>query len=543
VLQENSERRWAWAAWGVFALALTLRLWGITFGIPNLIRIDEEAVVGAMTTLWYTMNPKPFLTYPTLTAHMVQVIWLPVYLILRGSLGNIKYNQFVFSAEYQPYIHLTARIYSAFASAATVFPLVRLGHLLSVPWVGLGAAVLWAVAFLPVRDGHFGLADSMVTLACTWCVVACVSFIVRRQATGGAVNVRGAVFVGATVAWAFAAKYSAPAVVVGAATLILACRSGKELLWAVVAAAGTTLVLFPEGVLHPDLVVEIARFQRWSTSRFEAGNPVGWVYFATFTLPYGMGWPLTILSLVGFVVGVARFRWTFVPVILFAAFHYGFQGHVRGIFSRHLDPMLPVMCFAAALAVWAAYDFLKARAHPTVAKAVAAGLFALMVVPNLLNSLAMNALFAAKDTQTQTTEFLLARDRKTPVYTSGVVIALPGRSQATMVKPETLDALRAAPPDPTGAGCYLVTAEYAPGFRYGSPPDEREAVAALPDCEEVATFSPFRGEGIPELVTERHDLWFAPMAQFERVKSLGPLIRVYHCRRVAGEKKSVVRSQ
>ena len=72
-------------------------------------------------------------------------------------------------------VFLTARLLSATAGVASVFVLFRVARRLFGERTALVAALFLALAFLHVRDSHFGVPDTMATLF----VLVAFLFIVR----------------------------------------------------------------------------------------------------------------------------------------------------------------------------------------------------------------------------------------------------------------------------------------------------------------------------------------------------------------------------
>ena len=74
-------------------------------------------------------------------------------------------------------LYLIARVTSAVVGSATAVAAYALGGTIGGRRVGLIAAWLTAVAYLLVRDSHFGVDDALVTLLVTIGLVWCVRII------------------------------------------------------------------------------------------------------------------------------------------------------------------------------------------------------------------------------------------------------------------------------------------------------------------------------------------------------------------------------
>src|SRR5437762_10822025 len=142
----------AGAVAGLFVVASGLRLWGINFGLPALYRPDEDVTVGrAMGIFHGVLNPH-FADWPHLYFY-VSAAWLaPLRLV--GLVSDPASG------------YLGVRVLDALLGSLTVLLVFEFGRR-AYGWLAgfFGAAAL-AVAFLHVRDSHFGTLDIPLSLAC-----------------------------------------------------------------------------------------------------------------------------------------------------------------------------------------------------------------------------------------------------------------------------------------------------------------------------------------------------------------------------------------
>lgn len=144
----NSSTRERWALAAVLSLALGLRLWGVGFGLSHLeTRPDELAIVGrAIRLLSGDLNPH-FFHYPSLYFYALgglYAVWGGVSTLLGGSWDGFLRDATVDPARFI----LIGRLVSAFAGAATVYVVYRIGDRVHSPRAGLLAAGFLAVAHL-----------------------------------------------------------------------------------------------------------------------------------------------------------------------------------------------------------------------------------------------------------------------------------------------------------------------------------------------------------------------------------------------------------
>src|SRR5438874_11831529 len=135
---------------GLFVVALSLRLWGINFGLPAEYRPDEDVTVGrAMGVLHGVLNPH-FADWPHLYFYLAAAWLAPLRLI--GMVSDPASG------------YLGVRVLDALLGSLTVLLVFEFGRR-AYGWLAgfFGAAAL-AVAFLHVRDSHFGTLDIPLSL-------------------------------------------------------------------------------------------------------------------------------------------------------------------------------------------------------------------------------------------------------------------------------------------------------------------------------------------------------------------------------------------
>ena len=149
-----NERRWPW--WlglaAVLAVALGVRLWGIAHGLPYAYNADENAhfVPGAIGLFGHGLNPHYFVNPPAYTyaLHAVFAVWF-------GGRAGVSAAYATHPTE----VFVVARVTTALVGTLSVWLLYCAGAKLVGRRVGLLAAALLAIAFLPVFYSHLALND------------------------------------------------------------------------------------------------------------------------------------------------------------------------------------------------------------------------------------------------------------------------------------------------------------------------------------------------------------------------------------------------
>jgi hypothetical protein len=367
---------WAWCGLGlVLATALGLRLWGVKQGLPYVYNIDEAGhfVPKAVEMFSHGLNPHYFVNPPALTyvLHIVFAVWFG------GGHGVAR--------EYGLHpddVYLVARVTVALLGTAAVWLLYLLGARLFDRRVGLLAAAIEAVAFLPVFYGHFALNDAATLLPLTLSLFGSVGVMQHGRR-------RDYALAGIGLGLACASKYTAGIAIVPLAAAVAAhylastdgmpthpmpthsgeprgdgprqdrggppAGGGRRVLVGVAIAGGCALggflVANPYALLdfqrfHSELVHQSSLSEE-AQGKLGAPKQGGLVYYL-WSFTWGLGWAPAFAALGGTITiwrRDARIGWLLVPApILFL----GFMGLQDRYFGRWLLPIFPIACLLAA---------------------------------------------------------------------------------------------------------------------------------------------------------------------------------------------------
>lgn len=400
-------RLWAWPGLAlVLLLATCLRLWGIKQGLPYIYNIDEaghfvpKAV--EMFRPGHDLNPRYFVNPPALTyvLHTVLAVWFG------GAHGVLREY-----AAHADRVFLVARIVVALLGAAAVWMLYLLGARLFDRRIGLLAAAIEAVAFLPVFYGHFALNDAATLLPLTLSLLGSAG--VMRDG-----RKRDYALAGIGLGLACAGKYTAGIAIVplaaAVATRYLAAidaaptdpvpaRPARRALAGLALAGGCALGAFL--LANPYALLDFQRFHtelsHQSSLSGEAQGKLGapkhgGLLYYLWSLTWGLGWAPAIAALCGSIAiwrRDARSGWLLVPApILFL----GFMGLQDRYFGRWLLPIFPIACVLAAYSAIALVDAVSRRAGRAGAPTSAgSGQSSLRMSPARARGPAISAILAA----------------------------------------------------------------------------------------------------------------------------------------------------
>ena len=358
----------------IFALALLVRAFGLTWGLPNAERFysyhpDESVnqIVGAVVHLLQgDFNPH-FFNYPSLSIYATWIIYQ--FLAVFGLTTNIAdapggwplIRDIIFAG----------RLFSVATGAATATLTYGIARQLGLQRGAIVAGI--TVALLPglVQHSHYATVD----IPATFFVALCVWLALRAQ-TGKAILVAALV-----AGLAAGTKYNAGLVVI----VPMACAGllpDLKSRWALIVLAPVLallgfLVSTPYALLSPaefwgdsknnGFAYELLVHPRLGSGDIFQNTGNGWWYHLTFNLPFAMTAPLAVAAIVGAVLAAREKR--FWPILIFVGLFFLSLGFSQVRFMRYLFPVAPLLCVTA---VWAASRLPKPQ--------VWGGALALMVV-------------------------------------------------------------------------------------------------------------------------------------------------------------------
>jgi 4-amino-4-deoxy-L-arabinose transferase-like glycosyltransferase len=401
-------RRWAWAGLAcVLAGGLGLRLWGVRQGLPFAFNTDEaDHFVSKAVAMFRegTLNPHYFSNPPAFT-YLLHGLFALAY----GGSGGVQRAFSLHPSE----VYTLARIAAAGLGTAALWLLYAVGARLFNRGVGLLAAAIEAVAFLPVFYAHLALND-VPTLAPLTLSLLGSAGILRRG------RMLDHVVAGVGLGLACATKYTAGIALV---PLLAAVASrfldGEEAaarmaLLGLLVAGSTALLTFllanPYAILdyqgfHAGLVHQSSLS---GESQGKLGAPrSGGVLYYLWSLTWGLGWVPALAALGGAVTvwrAERRLGWLLVPPAVLFLLFMGTQGRY---FGRWLMPVLPILCLLAAHFALTLPGLLARRRRPA-RLALATVIVLALLAQGLIYSVHAGLVLSRADTRSLTRAWMLA---------------------------------------------------------------------------------------------------------------------------------------
>lgn len=348
----GSGGRAAWILAAILLAGLGLRLWGLSFGLPNIhCRPDESTLVHRALAIGAgDLNPH-FFNYPSLHFYLLAALYGGYYVV--GLLGGLCANLAEFETQFlidPSAFYLLGRGLGTLLGVASVWVLYGIGCRLGGRAVGLASALFLACSFLHVRDSHFLTVD----VPATFYLLVSLLFILRHMDESKVRDlVLGAVFLGLAASTKYNMGLFAGTALVAACKGIAGWRErGVRSGWVLVImglafVAGSPYVLLDFAAFWRDLSYERLHFARGH----DADLGRGWWYHLGFTLPLGLGWPLFAAALVGLGRWVWSRRGEEWALLVGIASYYAVAGSGKVVFMRYMLPLLPLLCAAAGALV------------------------------------------------------------------------------------------------------------------------------------------------------------------------------------------------
>jgi Dolichyl-phosphate-mannose-protein mannosyltransferase len=357
-------RRLAWPGLAAVLVAgLGLRLWGISQGLPYAYNTDEadHFVPKAVAMFEHGLDPHYFANPPAFT-YLLHVLFAIFY---GGRAGAV--HTFALRPEE---LYTLARAAAAVLGAAALWLLYATAARLFSRGVGLLAAAIEAVAFLPVFYAHLALND-VPTLAPLTLSLLGSAGILRRGAP------RDYLLAGVGLGLACASKYTAGIVVLplaaATATQFLEADAARNrrVLGGLALAGATALAGFL--IANPYALLDYSRFHaelvHQSSLSAEAQGKLGapkqgGLIYYLWSLTWGLGWAPALFALGGAAAiwrANARLGWLLVPAPLAFLAFMGLQGRY---FGRWLLPIFPILCLLGAYGAVCLLRIANARLTP-----------------------------------------------------------------------------------------------------------------------------------------------------------------------------------
>jgi 4-amino-4-deoxy-L-arabinose transferase-like glycosyltransferase len=379
------------AVLGIVLLGLVLRLWTVGTGLPFTPAIDEPVIMEKALHMMKSGDFNPhFFDYGGLTIYLQMAV-----ASLRFANGALSREWAGLDRVWEGDFYLWARMATAILGSLTVYLVYRAGRRWNVT-AALIAAFLAAIHPNMVREAHFALTDTPLTLFCTLTML--LSLVAGEDG-----RLRWFVLAGIAAGLATATKYNgslallmpmcaaiaSPAVPRRAASAVVAVLG---LLGGFLVAAPYSLLDFPHFL---DGFAELA--QHYNKAQSGAGGAILYFKYLLLGFSFGpgwsapFGWPALVLFVAGVVSAIAQIgtpdrRAPGLILLVFPIVYFWLISEQSLAFARYALPIMPMICLAIGIGIVAAHDVVRARVASLRTTEVALALLVIVAIPPAFQS-------------------------------------------------------------------------------------------------------------------------------------------------------------
>ena len=332
---------------GILALALAVRLWGIGFGLPSLYHADEQLVVHhALAFGSGDLNPHYF-KIPPLVSYVLFFLYGIYFLVMRvgGCIHNVADFQMLFLNDPTSFYLIGRIVLGGLLGTATVYFMYKLVQKFFSEKQALLTALFLALNFLHVQNSHYIYLDMPLLLVLVLCFFPILNILKRD-------NVGDYGLFGALAGLAVATKYNGSFIIV---PFLMAHILGRGMTWRLilneklVVVALAALVSYSLG--NPYTWLDAKTFFEGFFAMRQFLWTTGLTHHFTYSLREAMGSPLLLLSVFGIFSSLIRGERAKFPFLVFILGYYLLLTRFSQPFDRYVLPLVPFLLFFAADAI------------------------------------------------------------------------------------------------------------------------------------------------------------------------------------------------
>lgn len=537
----------------ILLCAAAVRFWGISFGLPNTnCRPDEDQIVSIVTSPANHFNPGGY-NYPSFYKYL-NLCFYGLYFIfglLSGKYRSLPdFTEYIYLTNYQD-LYLIDRFLAASFGVATVFICYKVAERLFDRRTALISAFFLSLAYLHVRDSHFGTVD----VPAVFFVMCAMFFIIKANEDN---LMKDYILAGISAGLAASTKYIGillfiPMAIVNSSRIsvikgedkafVYPVSSAKRMLFFAIVFIAAFLLGTPYALLDfKNFIKDILN----TISRFKEGEDIilgrGWGYHLRFSLLFGLGFSLFFASLAGI---IALIRVNFKKALILCSFplaYYAVAGAGYGVFVRYVIPLIPYLCITAALFTGYLISGLRKYLSPGLNKAVMLILPLLIIAPSIYNVLRFDILLSKKDNRLVAQEWIgnnLPEGSLIAIIDLGYGIQLPpaasGLPDKDMVLPDEITANYLRKNNIKGFNAYAWDDDpYKPEYIVLSESPLKMFSSISPEQKEIirefyCLLSEFKAINIHNKsnLFDQDDCFYMPFTGFKDIQRPGPNFYIY----------------
>ena len=389
----------------ILIVAAIVRCRGIGFGLPHTECRPDETIIVHIAMEFFKGDPNPhFFRYPTLYMYIMFFFYSCRFAVglLIGNYASVQ----DFIAERHTdasTLYLMARYVSAFFGTATVAITYLIAKKFHGKKTAIVSAMFLALAYLHVRESHFGVTD----VTAVFFVMSSMLFIVNAFKTG---QLKHYLWAALLAGLATSTKYNGIILIVPIfATHYMNVAREREsvtletlidkriVLSATVLTAGfligTPFALIDFGQLINDFLFELGHLGKGHGIIIQRG----WLYHVRFSLFHGLGWPLLITGILGMILLAFKDTRKWIALCSFPIFFYIIAGKGYTVFVRYALFLVPFLCITAAVFIVYLCKKLTTQFGTFAKNAVLCIAVGLIILPSAINVIKFDTLQSKED--------------------------------------------------------------------------------------------------------------------------------------------------
>jgi hypothetical protein len=416
-LVPDNRLRNACIASALLALAFGLRIYGITWGLPE--GFEEATPLRKAFEMWgwglgrgVDFNPH-FFKYPSLMIYLQLAAQGLLYEAMRmsGAVGSAIDFNVHYVLDKTPFF-VMGRVLNVIIGTATVGLVFVIGRR-----AGGYAAAVPAAFWLAVNTEHVSRSQMIeVDVPLTFLVLLTFWLLLRAMENPTTANF---LYAGLSMGLAMSTKYTGALLgfpVLAAGFLSAKARTGKHppnravLVAVALGAALAAFVLTSPFVLldfHTFWTHFSAEREHMRLGHFGAGETPTWLYYLQLIMAWQPGWPIALFALAGLVYfgGIRRSPWALAVLAFLLPYLMGISTwEMRA--DRYLMPALPLFCLLAGACLEALMRLARLSRMPAAAKVTVAGAVAVALAIPSLRALPDHLRGARTDTRTLAAQWI-----------------------------------------------------------------------------------------------------------------------------------------
>ncbi len=399
-----------------FALLLILisasivRCWGIGFGLPNtMARPDESLVVStSLQFLKGDFNPH-FFHWPSLYFYIISGLYYFYYIlcIILAKFTTIPNLLADFGKNLSTFF-LISRYCSASFGIATVFIVYKIAYRLFEKRIALISALYLSLAYLHVRDSHFGVTD----ITMTFFIMCSILYIIKCYEYNSINNyVKAGIFAGL----ATSTKYSGILLMIPIVILNIIKNEKKLIIPMIKPVIIFGIVLMFVFILGtPYAILDYKTFisdflfimKHIRQGGLNLGN--GWWFHIHFSMFYGIGWSLLLFSILGIFL-LFKDDWKKGIILCsFAIIYYIIALKGSLLFVRYSIPLIPTLCITGAYFTNYLYEKIDKYilSHYKIRINLIYVFAILIILPSFYNIIKFDSLLISQDSRVLSAEWV-----------------------------------------------------------------------------------------------------------------------------------------